>query len=129
MVADARMMAAWDRASAPISRYFDLVEGLATGSDERQVVRGFRSLDKYFSAVGIRSAHPALYRPGRPISLALGTAMIDDLAARVAVATSRIGEAVQEIERRLDDLNSRRARFASVGGNILASSDSLKRMA
>ena len=55
--------------------------------------------------------------------------MIDDLAARVAVATSRIGEAVQEIERRLDDLNSRRARFASVGGNILASSDSLKRMA
>jgi hypothetical protein len=38
-------MAAWDRASAPISRYFDLIEALATGGDERQIVRGFRLKD------------------------------------------------------------------------------------
>jgi hypothetical protein len=117
MVADVRIMAAWDRASAPISRYFDLVEALATGGDERQIVRGFRVLDKELSGVGVRSRDPALYRPGKPISLALGTAMIDDLAARIAVATHRIGEAVQEIERRLDNLNSRSARFAQVGGD------------
>jgi len=114
MVADVRIMAAWDRASAPIPHYFDLIEALATGGDERRVVRGFRSLDKDLSAAGIKSATPALYRPSRPISLALGTAMMDDLAARVAVAAARIGEAVQEIERRLDNLNSRSARFAQI---------------
>ena len=115
MVADAKIMAAWDRASAPISRYFDLIEALATGGDERQIVRGFRVLDKELSGVGIKSGDPALYRPGKPISLALGTTMIDDLAVRIAIATHRIGEAVQEIERRLGDLNSRSARFAQVG--------------
>ena len=117
MVADLRIITAWERASAPISRYFDLVEALATGHDERQVVRGFRGLDKDLSAAGIRSMNPALYRPSRPISLALGTAMIDDLAARVALATGRLGEAVREIERRFNELHFRSARFAKVGGD------------
>jgi hypothetical protein len=117
MVADARIIAAWDRASAPISRYFDLVEALATGHDEHQVVRGFRGLDKDLSAIGIRSGNPALYRPSRPISLALGTAMMDDLAARVSVAADRIADAIQEVEHRFDDLNSRMARFAKVSGD------------
>jgi AcrR family transcriptional regulator len=115
MAADARIIAAWDRAAGPLSRYFDLIEALGTGGDERQIVRGFRSLDKDLSAVGIRSGNPALYRPSRPISLALGTAMIDDLAARIAVASGRLGEAVQEIRRRFEELNTRSTRFAKVG--------------
>jgi hypothetical protein len=41
--------------------------------------------------------------------------MVDDLAARIAVASGRLGEAVQEIGRRFDELNSRSARFAKVG--------------
>ena len=61
MVADAKVIAAWDRASAPISRYFDLIEALATGGDERQIMRGLRGLDKELSSVGIRSENPALY--------------------------------------------------------------------
>jgi hypothetical protein len=61
MVADAKVIAAWDRASAPISRYFDLIEALATGGDERQIMRGLRGLDKVLSSVGIRSENPALY--------------------------------------------------------------------
>ena len=117
MVADLRIITAWERASAPISRYFDLVEALATGHDERRVVRGFRTLDKDLSAVGIRSTNPALYRPSRPISLTLGTAMMDDLAARLAVATGRLEEAVQEIERRFNELHFRSARFSKVGGD------------
>ena len=117
MVADGRIIVAWDRASASISRYFDLVEALGTGQDEQQIVRAFRSLDKDLSAIGIRSGNPALYRPSRPVSLALGTAMMDDLAARVAVAAGRIGDAIQEIERRFDDLNSRMARFGKVSGD------------
>jgi hypothetical protein len=126
LVADARIIAAWNRASASISRYFDLVETLATGQDEHQVVRGFRSLDKDLSAIGIRSGNPALYRPSRPISLPLGTAMMDDLAARVAVAAGRIGDALQEIEHGFDDLNSRMARFAKVGGDVRHSSTSAR---
>jgi hypothetical protein len=81
MAVDARIIAAWDRAAAPISRYFDLIEALGTGGDERQIVRGFRSLDKELSSVGIKSESPAVYRSGRPISLWLITAMVDDLAA------------------------------------------------
>jgi hypothetical protein len=111
MAADARIIAAWDRTSAPISRYFDLIETLGTGGDERQIVRGFRSLDKELSSVGIRSENPAVYRSGRPISLWLITAMVDDLAARIAIASGRLGEAVQEIGRRFDELNTRRCRF------------------
>jgi hypothetical protein len=55
MVADTKIITAWDRASAPISRYFDLVEALATGGDERQIVRGFRCLDKEVSGSGRRT--------------------------------------------------------------------------
>jgi hypothetical protein len=117
MAADARIIATWDRTSGPISRYFDLIEALGTGGDERQIVRGFRSLDKELSSVGIRAESPAMYRSGRPISLWLVTAMVDDLAARIAIASGRLGEAVQEIGRRFDELNTRRARFAKVGGN------------
>lgn len=117
MAADARVITAWDRASVPISRYFDLIEALGTGGDEQQIVRGFRSLDKDLSSVGIRSESPALYRSGRPTSLWLVTAMVDDLAARIAVASGRLGKAVQEIGRRFDELNARSARFAKVGGN------------
>ena len=117
MVPDTRIIAVWDRASAPISRYLDLIEALGTGGDEREIVRGFRSLDKEFSSVGIRSENPALYRPSRPIALWLVTAMIDDLAARTGVAAGRLGEAVREIRRRLDDLNARSARFAKVGSD------------
>jgi hypothetical protein len=117
MAADARIIAAWDRAAAPISRYFDLIEALATGGNERQIVRGFRSLDKELSSIGIRSENAALYRSGRPIALWLVTAMVDDLAARIAVASGRLGEAVQQIGRRFDELNARSARFAKVGDN------------
>ena len=99
MAFDAKMIAAWDRASAPISRYFDLIESLVTGGDERQIVRGLRCLDKELSSLGIRSENPALYRPSSPIALWLVTAMLDDLAARTAIAAARIGEAVQEIGR------------------------------
>jgi hypothetical protein len=115
MAADARITAAWDRAAAPISRYFDLIEALGTGGDERQIVRSFRSLDKELSSAGIRSESSTLYRSGRPTSLWLVTAMVDDLAARVAVASGRLSEAVQEIGRRFDQLNARSARFAKVG--------------
>jgi hypothetical protein len=45
----------------PISRYFDLIEALATAGDERQIMRGLRGLDKELSNVGIRSENPALY--------------------------------------------------------------------
>jgi len=114
MVSDATMIAAWDRASAPISRYLDLIEALATGGDERQIVRGFRCLDKELSSVGIRSENPTLDRPSRPIALWLVTAMLDDLAARIAIAAGRLGEAVQEIAHRFDDLNTRSARFEKV---------------
>jgi len=44
--------------------------------------------------------------------------MMDDLAARVAVAAGRIGDAIQEVERRFDDLNSRMARFGKVSGDV-----------
>ena len=116
MVVDARIIAAWDRSSAPISRYFDLVEALATGHDEREVVRGFRSLDKDLSAFGIKPCNPALYRPGKPITFPLVTAIVDDLAARIAIASERIGEALREIARRGDELNIRSARFAKISG-------------
>ena len=112
MVADSRIVAAWDRASGPVSRYFDLIQTLATGGDERQIVRGLRSIDRELSSVGIRSESPDLYRPSRPISLWLETAMLDDLAARIGVAISRISEAVHEIGHRLDDLNARKAHFS-----------------
>ena len=38
--------------------------------------------------------------------------MMDDLAARLAVATGRLGEAVREIERQFNELHFRSARFA-----------------
>jgi hypothetical protein len=38
-------------------------------------------------------------------------------SARIAVASGRLGEAVQEIGRRFDEINARSARFAKVGGN------------
>src|ERR1700722_2297404 len=41
------------------------------------MVRGFRSLDKDLLAFGIRSCNSALYRPGKPITFPLVTAMID----------------------------------------------------
>jgi len=55
--------------------------------------------------------------PTEQISLALGTAMMDDLAARLAAATSRLGEAVQEIERRFNEPHLRSARFAKIDGD------------
>jgi hypothetical protein len=55
MVADAKIIDAWNRASGPISRYFDFIEALARGEDERQIVRGLRCLDKDLSSAGIRS--------------------------------------------------------------------------
>ena len=120
MAADFRIITAWDRASAPISRYFDLIEALASGRDEREIARGFRSLDKDLSATGIRSENPALYRLGRSITFALVTAMIDDLAARIAIASERISEALEELRDRLEELNARSPRFARVGANSLA---------
>jgi len=115
MPADAKIMAAWDRATGPISRYFDSIEALASGRDERAIARSFRSLDKDLSAAGIRSENSALYRSGRPITFALVTAMVDDLAARIAIASERISAAVQEMGHRLDELNARSSRFAKVG--------------
>ena len=115
MVADAKIMAAWDRATAPISRYFDLIEGVASGHDEREIARGLRCLDKELSAAGIRSADSALYRPGRPTTFTLVTAMIDDLGRRIAIASDRVAEALQQMQHRLDELNERSSRFAKVG--------------
>jgi hypothetical protein len=66
MAADARVITSWDRASVPISRYFDLIEALGTGGDEQQIVRGFRSLDKDLSSVGSdRRAQPCTGAGGR----------------------------------------------------------------
>ena len=114
MVADARIMATWDRASAPISRYFDLIESLATGDDERDIVRGFRTVDKDLASIGIRSENPGLYRPSRPVSVWLISAMLDELAPRIAIAIDRLGEALNNMGDRFEELNARSARFAKV---------------
>ena len=46
--------------------------------------------------------------------------MIDDLAARIAIASERISEALEELRDRLEELNARSSRFARVGANSLA---------
>jgi hypothetical protein len=67
MAADARIIAAWDRTSAPISRYFDLIEALGAGGDERQIVRSFPQPRQrnYRASESDRRAQPCTGAGGR----------------------------------------------------------------
>jgi hypothetical protein len=116
MTADPGIVAAVDRAAAPLSLFADLIEAIPAGRDPQKVVKGFRILHKHLSRVGIASALPALYAAHEPVSPVLVGAMVGELSARIEILAERIGVAVLETGQQLQSIADRLERIKLVCG-------------
>jgi hypothetical protein len=109
--ADPGIVAAVDRAAAPLGLFADLIEAIPAGRDPQEVVRGFRILHKHLAKIGIASALPALYAAHEPVSPALVGAMVGELSARIEILAERIGAAVMETGQQLQSIADRLERI------------------
>src|SRR5438477_12510332 len=82
---------------APIEHLITTVESIArSGGQLRGIVASLRALHDEFSANGVASANPGIYRPGVTIAIDLGAAMLIDLTQRAATQMGQIGAAVAQ---------------------------------
>jgi hypothetical protein len=119
MTADPGIVAAVDRAAAPLSRFADLIEAIPAGRDPQEVIKGFRNLHKDLSRIGSWRGRwrRCACRTCLPASAerVAGAAMVVAAAVLSAASTAQLGYAsLPKLNMVLDDLNKGLTGFTNV---------------